>query len=44
MVVFTFIVFMFKLEGLSIINSILVPILIIGILFTSIYLNMREGI
>ncbi|NLY66466.1 MAG: hypothetical protein GX069_02775, partial [Tissierellia bacterium] len=43
MVLFTFIVFLFKLEGLSIINTILVPILIIGILFTSIYLNTREG-
>lgn len=43
MVVFTFIVFLFKLEGLSIINTILVPILIVGILFTSIYLNTREG-
>lgn len=43
MVVFTFIVFLFRLEGLSLINSILVPILIVGILFTSIYLNVREG-
>ncbi len=43
MVLFTFIVFLFKLEGLSLINTILVPILIIGILFTSIYLNVREG-
>ena len=43
MVIFTFIVFLFKLEGLSIINTILVPILIVGILFTSIYLNVREG-
>ena len=43
MIVFTFIVFLFKLEGLSTINSILVPLLIAGILFTSIYLNIREG-
>lgn len=43
MLVFTFIVFLFKLEGLSTINSILVPMLIIGILFMSFYLNIREG-
>lgn len=43
MIVFTFIVFLFKLEGLSTINSILVPLLIVGILFTSVYLNIREG-
>lgn len=38
-----FIVFLFSLEGLSFINSILVPLLIIGIIFTSFYLNSREG-
>lgn len=43
MVVLSFIVFLFSLEGLSFINSILVPLLIIGIIFTSIYLNIREG-
>lgn len=43
MVVFTFVVFLFSLEGLSLINSILVPLLIIGIVFTSIYVNIREG-
>lgn len=43
MVVCAFIVFLFSLEGLSFINSILVPLLIIGIIFTSIYLNIREG-
>ena len=43
MVIFTYIVFLFRLEGLSFINTILVPILIAGILFTSIYLNIREG-
>lgn len=43
MVIFTFIVFLFKLEGLSVVNTVLVPILIVGILFTSIYLNIREG-
>ncbi|MBZ2175390.1 hypothetical protein K8M07_09035 [Schnuerera sp. xch1] len=42
MVICSFIVFLFKLEGLSFINSILVPLLIIGILFTSSYLNIRE--
>lgn len=43
MVILTFIVFLFRLEGLSLINSILVPILIVGILFTTTYLNIREG-
>lgn len=43
MVVFCFIVFLFSLEGLSLINSILVPLLIIGIIFTSIFLNFKEG-
>lgn len=43
MVVCTFIIFLFSLEGLSFINSILVPLLIIGIIFTSMYLNLREG-
>lgn len=38
-----FIVFLFSLKGLSFINSILVPLLIIGIVFTSFYLNSREG-
>ncbi len=42
MVVFCFIVFLFDLEGLSFINSILVPLLIIGIIFISFYLNIRE--
>ncbi len=43
MVVLSFIVFLFSLEGLSFVNSILVPLLIIGIIFTSFYLNIREG-
>ncbi|MCF6466131.1 YkvI family membrane protein [Clostridium sp. Cult2] len=43
MVVCVFIVFLFSLQGLSFINSLLVPLLIIGIIFTSIYLNIREG-
>ena len=42
MVVFSFIVFLFDLEGLSFINSILVPLLIVGIIFISFYLNIRE--
>lgn len=43
MVICSFIVFLFSLEGLSFINTILVPLLIIGIIFTSIYVNIREG-
>jgi len=43
MVIFSFIVFLFSLEGLSFINTVLVPLLIIGIIFTSIYVNIREG-
>lgn len=43
MVILSFIVFLFNVEGLSFINSILVPLLIIGIVFTSFYLNMRGG-
>lgn len=43
MVIFSFIVFLFSLEGLSFVNTILVPLLIIGIVFTSIYINTREG-
>lgn len=39
----SFLVFLFSLEGLSFINSILVPLLIVGILFTSIYIGNREG-
>ena len=42
MVITTFLVFMFKLEGFSFINTLLVPLLIIGILFTSIYVNMAQ--
>ena len=42
MAVCSFIVFLFSLEGLSFINSLLVPLLIIGIIFTSFYLNIRE--
>jgi uncharacterized membrane protein YkvI len=41
MIVLSFIVFLFSLEGLSFINSLLVPLLIIGIIFTSIYLNIK---
>ncbi|WP_353097348.1 hypothetical protein [Tissierella praeacuta] len=43
MIVMSFIVFLFSLEGLSFINSLLVPLLVIGIVFTSIYLNLKEG-
>ncbi len=43
MIIMSFIVFLFSLEGLSFINSLLVPLLVIGIVFTSIYLNLKEG-
>ncbi|NLW21746.1 MAG: hypothetical protein GXY88_00585 [Tissierellia bacterium] len=39
----SFIVFLFSLKGLSFVNTLLVPLLIIGIIFTSFYLNIREG-
>ena len=44
MVILSFIVFLFSLEGLSFINTILVPLLIIGIIFTSLYLNIKRVI
>lgn len=43
MILCCFVVFMFSLEGLSFINTILVPLLILGMLFTSFYLNLRGG-
>ena len=43
MVILSFIVFLFSLEGLSFVNTILVPILIIGIIFTAIYIGVGEG-
>lgn len=43
MLICCFIVFLYSLEGLSIINSILVPILIIGIIFTALYLGQMRG-
>lgn len=43
MIGLSFVVFLFSLKGLSFINSILVPLLIVGIVFTSVYLNMKEG-
>ncbi len=43
MLISCFVVFLFSLEGLSFINSILVPLLIIGILFSSVVLASREG-
>lgn len=42
MVITTFIVFLFRLEGLSFVNTILVPLLIVGILFTSLYISMDQ--
>ncbi len=44
MVILSFIVFLFSLEGLSFVNTILVPILIIGIIFTAIYIGVGGGI
>ena len=43
MVALSFVVFLFNLKGFSFINSILVPLLILGILFTSIYLIISVG-
>lgn len=42
MLVCSFIVFLFNLEGLSIINSILVPLLILGIITISLYIVAGE--
>src|SRR5699024_11144186 len=44
MIVCSFIVFLFSLKGLSFVNSILVPILTIGILYISIYIASKGGI
>lgn len=43
MIISCFTVFLFDLEGLSFINVILVPLLIIGILFTAYYIGSQEG-
>lgn len=43
MIICCFIVFLFSLEGLSFISSILVPLLVIGIVFTSYYISKGEG-
>ena len=43
MVIATFIVFLFNLKGLSFISTLLVPLLIVGILFTSIYVNTNQA-
>ena len=43
MISLSFIVFLFSLEGFSIINTILVPLLSIGIIFISIYLSKNGG-
>lgn len=43
MIIFSFIVFLFSLEGFSTVNTILVPLLVIGIIFTSFYLSSGGG-
>ena len=43
MAVLCFIVFIFSIKGLSLINTILVPILIVGIVFLSSSLMLKEG-
>lgn len=43
MLISCFLVFLFDLKGLSFINTILVPILIVGILFTSYYIGSQDG-
>lgn len=42
-VILSFLVFLFQLEGFSLVNSVLVPLLVLGIVFTSFYLTMRGG-
>lgn len=44
MVTLSYIVFLFDLEGLSFVNSILVPLLILGIIFTGLYLSIGGGL
>ena len=39
----SFMIFLFRLKGLSFINSVLVPLLILGIVFTAFYLILGEG-
>ncbi len=41
MIALSFVVFLFNLKGLSLVNSILVPILALGIVFTFLYLTLR---
>ena len=43
MIIFSFIVFLFNIEGLSLINSILIPILTLGIIFVSFYTVMGKN-
>lgn len=43
MIAFSFLVFLFNLEGFSMVNTILVPLLIIGIIFISLYLSKDGG-
>lgn len=43
MLIACFLVFLFDLEGLSFINTVLVPILIVGILFNSYYIASQDG-
>lgn len=43
MIICSFMVFLFSLEGLSFISSVLVPLLIIGIVYTSLYISKGEG-
>lgn len=42
MILFSFIIFLFNIEGLSFINSILIPMLIVGIVFISFYMITGE--
>ena len=42
-VVLSFFVFLFQLKGFSLVNSVLVPLLILGIVFTSFYLTIKGG-
>lgn len=43
MIICSFIVFLFSLEGLSFINTVLVPLLVLGIVFISLYISIGEG-
>lgn len=43
MVLLTFLTFIFSIKGLSSVNSLLVPVIIVGIILTSIFVILKQG-